>query len=316
MCMSDTRAGLPYKWTATPNHMIHKNQIKHPSIASVLAAVIILTCPGRADSTPLAENLATPDAAGRKLVCEMFGKHLAILDQRGQDGKAGPGAPGSEPVAWLAKQDFSGFGARQRQDLESWRNALREFAAAPGSGFARGEKSWQPMKLAMAALASFEVDGGTARANGFPGVAADIDRLLALAKQLVLAMAGQDLKQLEGVRLPVRMFVEYFYIFNILAGAEKRNPIVQAALLSMRPEKVVNPKEREELAQLHEAMLDLCRAHPTDGDIMDMNTLLAIQAMLDAMNNLKITDADLAQVGGEKLLTRMSSIRKWRGNSK
>lgn len=244
------------------------------------------------------------------LVCRMYEKHMAIVERKGPDGKEVPGLLGGEYAEWLSKLDFSRFEAQQRQDLESWRNALQELDKFTGSEYSRGEKSFAAMKNAMAVLADFEINDQVAITTGFSNVAVSIDNLLTIANGIVLTQAEQDANSLKKVRVPVKFFVEYFYIFNILAGARQRNPIVQAALLSMHPNQVEVSTDRQQLLQLHEAILALSRAHPIKDDL-EKNTVGAIYAMCTAMNNLKITDAELALAGGDKLVKRMSSLRKW-----
>lgn len=260
-----------------------------------------------------AMSVAPSISDGRKLVCRIYEKHMAIVERKGPDGKESPGLLGGEQAEWLSKLDFSRFRAQQRQDLESWRNALQVLDKFTGSEFSRGMKSFDASKNAMAVLADFEVNDQVAITTGFSNVAGSIDNLLTMAKGIVLVKEEQDAGSLKRVRAPVKFFVEYFYIFNILAGARERNPIVQAALLSMHPNQVQVSTERQQLLQLHEAILAFSRAHPIKGDALKDNRLLeAIYAMLTAMNNLNITDGELAQAGGDKLVQRMTSFRKWR----
>lgn len=259
------------------------------------------------------ESVAPSISDGRKLVCRIYEKHMAIVERKGPDGREATGLLGGEYAEWLSRLDFSRFEAQQRQDLESWRSALQVLDRFTGSEFSRGMKSFDASKNAMAVLADFEINDHVAITTGFSNVAGSIDNLLTMAKGIVLAQAEQDAGSLNNVRAPVKFLVEYFYIFNILAGARGRNPIVQAALLSMHPNQVEVSTERQQLLQLHEAILALSRAHPIKGDALKDNRLLeALYAMSTAMNRLNITDAELAQAGGDKLVKRMSSFREWR----
>src|SRR3990172_3377704 len=153
------------------------------ALALVVLAFALSGCGRNGVATPSSGSYRPPTTAEQKLLAEMYEKHIAVLQDKGN-------LPQRDLKDWLSKQSSSwASGDQRRRDLESWRDALLSFLESPGIGFTRGERSWEPMKKAMAVLADFEFNGQTASAAGFPAISESVDVLLEMAKGIVLVQA-------------------------------------------------------------------------------------------------------------------------------
>ena len=155
--------------------------------------------------------------------------------------------------------------------------------------------------------------GSWPETGGYPQIAASIDEVLGIAKVVVLAQAEQDPDSLEKAREPTRFFVQYFYVFNVLAGAGARNPIAQAALLALHPQEISSSSHRGAFLALHDSIARISRTHPKpsaediDGGVIQLVLVL---------RTCKITDNEIREAGGDRLFRMTTALRDLRDSAR
>jgi hypothetical protein len=253
-----------------------------------------------------------PEAA-----CTFFEKYMHVIRNRQSLEKGSTKTLTDEDRAslaeWFVGADFGDMSEMRKKDCEDLRDALVKFLTnLEKDGFSAGQEQARLSQKMFLFLVSFELSGEVASISGHPELADFIDAHTALAKMLLM-LKSKVVPDKAEVRPSVKLFAEYFIIYTDLFGSlidKKIRPVLgQTALLSMRPGKLDDPKERRLFTSMHDGLRAMSLAI-SDGRSSAMGAGQAMASVGAVMNGLNITQEELEKATSKGFSEIAEKMRK------
>jgi hypothetical protein len=214
---------------------------------------------------------------------------------------------------WFAGAGFGNLSEARKKDCEDLRDALVKVLTNPEKdGFSAGYEQAGLSQKMLRFLVSFDLSGEVASKSGHPELADFIDAHTELAKALLMVKNKVAPEKAE-VKPSVKLFGEYFIIYTDLFGSlidRKVRPVLgQAALLSMRPDKLDDPKECRLFTSMHDGLRAMSSAI-SDGRNSAMGAGQAMASVGAVMNELNITQEELEKATSKDFSGLAEKMRK------
>lgn len=248
-------------------------------------------------------------------VCQFLEKYALVIRNSQSLEEAKPLNDGDRAnlAEWFTNADFRNMSGAKRIDCEKCKGAVLAFLTnPPKDGLSRGHDLAELSQNMELVLVDFELSGPIAEKNGHPALSKNIDAHLDLAKAFLLV--NHKIKPIKPeVRPIVKLFSEYFVIYTDLFGAavsnQNRPALAQTALLSMRPEKLTDPHERELFKEMHESMLRISNMI-TEKENASKEAGRLSATITSLMKDLKITPEELEDATSKNLADAARAMLK------
>lgn len=221
-----------------------------------------------------------------------------------------------EVAAWLKSVQFPPCNRTIKGDIKKLLSEMVKLAESyknpPTSGFDQGYRSAEAQMALMPVLADFSIDVSRANRDGHPALASHVDNTLSMAWGIMVSLWGMSYENLKNMRPDASYGAQYLVILERLTSTERNSSVTttQAALLHMNTDNISNLTEREILSKVHSALLELslCRSGGVGG--FKKLRISTASVVCKALDSLSITDYELEQAGGERLVQTAIAIRE------
>ena len=242
--------------------------------------------------------------------CQLYRAYiLAIRDKNSlaENAKTMNQESRNELIKKLRVMNLASASLVQREHFAAARDSIVKFLSSPPTdAYALGYEKARLSNALLPVLADAQLTGNVASKEGFPEISEIVNSQLRFAKGLLLIAKGFKQDKLKTARIPLRLFIESYAVFDSLYSTKKtRSGLAGAALLALEMENLSNVDGATDFKDLYRA---LRLAYENPGSDVDQSRPISIMILI--ANRIKITDSELKEVGAEKLAPVIQKMRE------